>query len=75
VVVKVPTPTNTSSTKIIVPFGKAKYSGAENAIIWKIARFGGKEELVLSATAELTLTTTKKQWSKPPISIDFQVFY
>jgi AP-2 complex subunit mu-1 len=73
VVVKVPTPTNTSSTNINVPFGKAKYNGGENAIIWKIARFGGKEELVLSATAELTLTTTKKKWSKPPISIDFQV--
>ncbi|KAJ1557270.1 hypothetical protein HK405_000393 [Cladochytrium tenue] len=35
VVIRVPTPPNTSSTKIVVTAGKAKYVGSENAIVWK----------------------------------------
>ncbi|KAJ3195129.1 hypothetical protein HK101_001040 [Irineochytrium annulatum] len=35
VVIRVPTPPNTSSTKITVTAGKAKYVGSENAIVWK----------------------------------------
>jgi AP-2 complex subunit mu-1 len=73
VIVKVPTPLNTATTKITVTSGKAKYNGSENAIVWKVSRFGGKEEIILTATAELTSTITKKPWSRPPISIDFQV--
>ncbi|KAI8906919.1 Mu homology domain-containing protein [Gorgonomyces haynaldii] len=73
VVVKVPTPLNTASAKINVQQGKAKYNGSENAIVWKISSFGGDQELLLTAQAELTTTMSKKQWNKPPISLDFQV--
>ncbi|KAJ3180133.1 hypothetical protein HDU85_004136 [Gaertneriomyces sp. JEL0708] len=71
--VKIPVPTNTSGAKCIVTAGKAKYVGSENSLVWKIARFQGQHEYLLSAEAELTATTNKKVWSRPPISLDFQV--
>ncbi|KAI8821627.1 adaptor complex AP-3 domain-containing protein [Fimicolochytrium jonesii] len=70
---KIPVPTNTSGAKCFVTAGKAKYVGSENAIVWKISRFQGQQEYLLRAEAELTSTTTKKVWSRPPISLDFQV--
>ena len=71
--VNIPTPTNTSNAKISISGGKCKYKGSENSLIWKIAKMQGGQELSLNATAELTLTTVKKTWSRPPISVDFQV--
>ncbi|KAJ3288185.1 hypothetical protein HK104_008287 [Borealophlyctis nickersoniae] len=73
VVIKIPVPTNTSGAKIIVTAGRAKYVGSENCLVWKIARFQGQQEYLFSAEAELTSTTVKKAWSRPPISMDFQV--
>jgi AP-2 complex subunit mu-1 len=35
IAVKIPTPLNTSSTKISVNGGKAKYAGGENCFVWK----------------------------------------
>ena len=35
IVIRIPTPTNTASTKIIVSSGKAKYVGSENCMVWK----------------------------------------
>lgn len=35
VVIRVPTPTNTSNARISVTGGKAKYVGSENCIVWK----------------------------------------
>ncbi|KAJ3123874.1 hypothetical protein HK098_001574 [Nowakowskiella sp. JEL0407] len=73
VVLKVPTPPNTCNTLIKESTGKAKYVGSENCVVWKIQRFQGQQELFLSIEAELTVTTSKKAWSRPPISMDFQV--
>ncbi|KXS14486.1 AP-2 complex subunit MU [Gonapodya prolifera JEL478] len=76
VVVKVPTPTNTANVKVVVGGGKAKYVGAENCVVWKIARFPGATDLVLTFSCELSHTTAGKSgkaWSRPPISMDFQV--
>ncbi|KAJ3062477.1 hypothetical protein HK102_008750, partial [Quaeritorhiza haematococci] len=73
IIIKIPTPLNTASTRIAVTAGKAKYVGSENCIVWKIPRFQGQQEYLFSAEAELSATTVKKQWSRPPISMDFQV--
>ncbi|KAK3048914.1 clathrin associated protein complex medium subunit [Extremus antarcticus] len=73
VVVKVPTPTNTASTTHRVTQGKAKYEPSENVIVWKIARFTGQSEFVLSAEAELGATTQQKAWSRPPLSMQFSL--
>ncbi|KAI8851192.1 Mu homology domain-containing protein [Chytridium lagenaria] len=47
--------------------GKAKYVGSEFALVWK------QQEFVISAEADLSDSTSKKAWSRPPISMDFQV--
>ncbi|KAI9297582.1 clathrin adaptor, mu subunit [Neoconidiobolus thromboides FSU 785] len=73
VVVKIPTPLNTSGSSIRVGAGKAKYVPAENAIVWKISRFQGQNEYSFSAEVELTATTVDKTWSRPPICMNFQV--
>ncbi|EPZ30993.1 hypothetical protein ROZALSC1DRAFT_26714 [Rozella allomycis CSF55] len=73
VIIKIPVPPNTSSSQIRSVIGKAKYVPAENAIIWKISRFQGDVEVSLSSEVELSSTTTKKAWSRPPISMAFEV--
>lgn len=35
IIIKIPTPLNTASTKINVNGGKAKYAGGENCFTWK----------------------------------------
>ncbi|CAG8616552.1 18955_t:CDS:10 [Dentiscutata erythropus] len=39
----------------------------------RIPRFQGQYEVMLSGDAELSAMTVKKAWSRPPISMDFQV--
>ncbi|CAG8561349.1 22362_t:CDS:10 [Gigaspora margarita] len=73
VLIKIPTPLNTANINVRVASGKAKYVPAENAILWKIPRFQGQYEVMLSGDAELSAMTVKKAWSRPPISMDFQV--
>lgn len=71
--VYIPTPSNTSGVKIRVAVGKANFKPGETGVIWKIKRFQGQQELFLSAEAELSATTVKKAWHRPPIALDFQV--
>lgn len=73
VVVRVPTPLNTAKTTERTTQGKAKYEPEHNNIIWKIARFTGQSEYVLSAEAQLTATTMQKAWSRPPLSLSFSL--
>lgn len=73
VVIKIPTPRNTGKTSIFVVSGKAKYEPEQSAIVWRIRRFPGDSEYSLRGSVNLVATSTEKTWSKPPISIDFQV--
>ncbi|KZT70085.1 clathrin adaptor, mu subunit [Daedalea quercina L-15889] len=73
VVVKIPTPLNTTTVDCKVVSGKAKYVPAENVVIWKIPRIQGGQEATFSAHAALTSTTTRQVWARPPIDVDFQV--
>ncbi|KAL0144626.1 AP-2 complex subunit MU-1 [Mucor lusitanicus] len=74
VVLKIPTPLNSAKVEVKVGSGgKAKYAPSENCIIWKIPRFQGQAEFNLSGEAVLTSMTHKRVWSRPPISMDFQV--
>ncbi|KAG0271082.1 hypothetical protein BGZ95_001179 [Linnemannia exigua] len=73
VVLNIPTPLNTAGVTCTASSGKAKYVPAENSIVWKIPRFQGQSEFTLTGEANLTAMTHKKAWSRPPISMDFQV--
>ncbi|KAK9501281.1 hypothetical protein O3M35_012022 [Rhynocoris fuscipes] len=73
--VKIPTPLNTSGVQLICLKGKAKYKASENAIVWKIKRMAGMKETQLSAEIELLETDTKKKWTRPPISMNFEVSF
>ncbi|KAH9843122.1 clathrin adaptor mu subunit [Rhodofomes roseus] len=73
VILKIPTPLNTTSVDCKVASGKAKYVPAENVVIWKIPRIQGGQEVTFSAHAALTSTTTRQVWARPPIDVDFQV--
>lgn len=73
VVVRIPTPLNTAKITERTTQGKAKYEPENNCILWKIARFVGGSEFVLSAEAQLTTMTNQKAWSRPPLSMNFSL--
>ncbi len=73
VVVRIPTPLNTASISERATQGKAKYEPENNCIVWKISRFVGGSEFVLSAEAHLTSMTNQKAWSRPPLSMTFSL--
>ena len=73
VVVRVPTPLNTAKITERTSQGKAKYEPEQNNIVWKIPRFTGQSEYVLSAEASLTSMTNQKAWSRPPLSLTFSL--
>eukprot|EP01137_Pigoraptor_chileana_P008298 Opistho-2@54930 len=70
---RIPTPPATAEVHVTTITGRAKFKSTDNAIVWRIKRFMGQQEAQLSAEIELISTTEKKQWSRPPISMDFQV--
>ncbi|KAL2350548.1 Mu homology domain-containing protein [Cryomyces antarcticus] len=73
VVVRIPTPLNTARITERTSQGKAKYEPEQNNIVWKIPRFTGQSEFVLSAEATLTSMTNQKAWSRPPLSLNFSL--
>ncbi|KAG1756904.1 AP-2 complex subunit mu-domain containing protein [Suillus paluster] len=73
VVLRIPTPLNTTGVDCKVANGKAKYVPAENVVVWKIPRIQGGQECNFSGTASLTSTTTRQIWARPPIDVDFEV--
>jgi len=75
VVVKIPIPKNSATCKLICTNGRAKYIPDQDAIVWRIKRFPGDSEFTLRAEVGLIATNSleKKTWSRPPISMEFQV--
>ncbi|KAF5854645.1 hypothetical protein GGP41_007419 [Bipolaris sorokiniana] len=73
VVVRIPTPLNTAKITERTSQGKAKYEPEHNNIVWKIPRFTGQSEFVLSAEASLTSMTNQKAWSRPPLNLSFSL--
>ncbi|KAL3433597.1 Mu homology domain-containing protein [Aspergillus tetrazonus] len=73
VVIRIPTPLNTAKTTERTSQGRAKYEPEHNNIVWKIARFSGGSEYVLTAEATLSAMTNQKAWSRPPLSLNFSL--
>lgn len=71
--VRIPTPPNTCGVNLVCMKGKGKYKASENAIIWKIKRMAGLKESQISAEIELLQTAERKKWTRPPISMNFEV--
>jgi AP-2 complex subunit mu-1 len=69
----IPLPKNTATCKIFAQTGRAKYSPEVDGILWKIKRFPGETKVMLRAEVEISASVLKKQWSRPPISLEFQV--
>jgi len=55
--------------------GRARYIPEQDGIVWKIRKFPGDTEYTLRAEVELiaTVSVEKKAWSRPPITMEFQV--
>ncbi|KAG6818610.1 hypothetical protein H0H93_003474, partial [Arthromyces matolae] len=62
VVLRIPTPLNTTTVDCKVVAGKAK-----------LPRVQGGSECTFMGSANLTSTTTRQVWARPPIDVDFQV--
>jgi len=73
VVLRIPTPLNTTTVENKVTNGKAKYVPEENVVVWKFPRIQGGQESTFTATASLTSITHRQVWARPPIDVDFQV--
>ena len=46
---------------------------SDHVSLYRIARIQGGQECTIRATADLTRTTTRQVWARPPIDVDFQV--
>ena len=44
-----------------------------NVLVNRIPRIQGGQEVTFTATADLTSTTHRQVWARPPIDVDFQV--
>ena len=53
--------------------GTLEYLPTEHCLEWKIERFAGNTSLVLKAEVNMTASIKEKAWSRPPITMDFQV--
>jgi AP-2 complex subunit mu-1 len=71
--VRVPVPKNTAVCHVNVGTGRAKYLPESSCILWKVWRFAGNSESTLASQIELIHTTNRSAWSRPPISMDFEV--
>lgn len=71
--VVIPVPTTTANVVISANHGKAKYKPGMNAVIWKLARMTGGKSAQCTIEIELLQTSDKKKWTRPPISVDFEV--
>lgn len=67
------TPPSTARARIITSIGRAKFQPEQRAIVWRIRKFPGNSEGTLHADIAMIKTTSKKQWSRPPITAEFQV--
>lgn len=81
VLVKIPVPKGTSRVKLRgVPLGKAKYVAEESAIIWKVKKWMGGVDAVLTGDLEVIHSTRSSKTNNhhtqdhEPIQLEFQIF-
>lgn len=73
---KIPVPPGTIECQINSTDGTCRFIPEENIMLWKFNKFQGLTENTLSAIAICSKDTTEltlQQWSRPPISLDFEL--
>lgn len=73
VILHIPTPSNTAKAQCEVSGGDAKYIPGNSGIEWKIRKFKGNKSFILKAQVKLVASVQEKAWSRPPITMEFQV--
>jgi len=73
VIVRIPMPPTAASASFQLGKGRAKYEPGQRALVWRIGGFQGRTEYNLDAVVTLLPSTREKAWSRPPISVDFQI--
>ncbi|GAV52207.1 hypothetical protein ZYGR_0AG01980 [Zygosaccharomyces rouxii] len=76
VALHIPVPPGTVDCKINISNGKCKFESEENAMVWRFNKYHGLTENTLSAVTVPTSDTTQltlQQWSRPPMSLDFEI--
>jgi len=75
VVVKIPVPKNCAKWDHIQCHSPKKpiYNPGQSLLIWKIKKFPGDASFMLKAECVLVGSVSNKQWSRPPITMEFQV--
>jgi len=75
VIVRIPLPPNTAKCSTQTTTGKAKYEPETSELVWRIRKFPGDTQYALSGEVEMSarIDDSKKGWSRPPISMEYQV--
>ena len=75
VIVRIPLPPNTAKVTTSTGAGKAKYEPETSELVWRMRKFPGDTEYALSGEVEMSarIDDSKKAWSRPPISMEYQV--
>jgi AP-2 complex subunit mu-1 len=66
-------PNSAANAQITVGRGRARYEPGERAIVWRISTFPGSTESTLQAVVTLLASTKPKPWTRPPVTVDFQI--
>jgi hypothetical protein len=53
--------------------GYARYEPGQRALVWRINSFPGSSEAILQASVDLLPATREKVWTRPPITLDFNI--
>lgn len=73
IVINVPVPSNTSNTNVKTTGGKCQYQPTKSCIEWTVPKLAGGQAIILKGDVELTHLIKDKQWSRPPISMQFTI--
>merc|ERR1712048_208582 len=73
IVVNVPVPSNTAKVNMKTTGGKCQYSPTKSVIEWSVPKLAGGQAIILKGDVELTHLIKDKQWSRPPITMQFTI--
>lgn len=73
IVINVPTPSNTAKANVKTTSGKCVYQATKHVLEWKIPTLSGGQSVTLKGDVKLLHLIEDKQWSRPPITMQFTI--